>query len=239
MGSLMGSRIGRHVAPSSSRTRPHAHFRHVSGKNLVGSLQTGGNRFCRVRSRVCNAGLDPCANSPRTDLPAIDRTARTTHQSRRRFFMAITEIDAPTLKAWLSDGREIALLDVREAGQFGEGHPFFAVPLPYSRLELGLADLVPNPNVRLVLTDGGDGTAARAAQRAEEAGYCNLHILKGGADGWRRAGYTLYAGVNVPSKTFGELIEHRRQTPCVTAAELQAMRESGENMVIVDGRPFA
>jgi len=153
--------------------------------------------------------------------------------------MAITEIDAPTLKAWLSDGGEIALLDVREAGQFGEGHPFFAVPLPYSRLELGLADLVPNPNVRLVLTDGGDGTAARAAQRAEEAGYRNPHILEGGADGWRRAGYTLYAGVNVPSKTFGELIEHRRQTPCVTAAELQAMRESGENMVIVDGRPFA
>jgi len=38
-------------------------------------------------------------------------------------------IDAATLKAWLSDGGEIALLDVREHGQHGEGHPFFAVPL--------------------------------------------------------------------------------------------------------------
>jgi rhodanese-related sulfurtransferase len=43
----------------------------------------------------------------------------------------------------------------------------------------------------------------------------------------------------VPSKTFGELVEHRRQTPRLTASEVQAMREAGENMVIVDGRPFA
>ena len=60
----------------------------------------------------------------------------------------VSEIDAPTLKAWLSDRAEIAFLDVREAGQFGEGHPFFAAPLPYSRFELGLPELVPNPNVR-------------------------------------------------------------------------------------------
>ena len=63
-------------------------------------------------------------------------------------------IDAATLKVWLSDGGEIALLDVREVGQFGEGHLFFAVPLPYSRFELALPALTPNPAVRLVLCDG-------------------------------------------------------------------------------------
>lgn len=150
-----------------------------------------------------------------------------------------SEIHAPTLKAWLSDGAEIALLDVREAGQFGEGHPFFAVPLPYSRFELGLPNLVPNADVRVVLCDGGDGVARRAAARAEALGYRNLHILRDGVDGWQRAGYTLYAGVNVPSKAFGELVEQRRHTPRVTARELQALREAGENIVIVDGRPFA
>ncbi|HLH87488.1 MAG TPA: rhodanese-like domain-containing protein [Xanthobacteraceae bacterium] len=146
------------------------------------------------------------------------------------------EIDAHTLKSWLSDGGEIALLDVREAGQFGEAHPFFAIPLPYSRFELGLPELVPNPAVRIVLVDGGDGVAERAAKRAQDMGYRNLHILAGGAPAWGRAGYTLYAGVNVPSKTFGELVEHQRHTPRITARELQAMREAGENMVIVDGR---
>ena len=149
------------------------------------------------------------------------------------------DIDAPTLKTWLSDGGEIALIDVREAGQFGEAHLFFAVPLPYSRFELGLPGLVPNPAARLVLCDGGDGVAARAATRAESLGYRNVHVLTGGTGGWRAAGYTLFAGVNLPSKTFGELVEHRRHTPRVTAQELQAMRAAGDNMVIVDGRPFA
>ena len=61
------------------------------------------------------------------------------------------DVDAATLKGWLSDGSEIALLDTREYGQYGMGHLFFAAPLPYSRFELGLPALVPNPAVRLVL----------------------------------------------------------------------------------------
>ena len=148
-------------------------------------------------------------------------------------------IDAPTLKASLSDGRELALIDVRELGQFGEGHLFFAVPLAYSRFELGLATLVPNPSVRLVLCDAGDGVAERAAARAEALGYDNVAVLAGGIDAWRKAGYTLYAGVNVPSKTFGELVELQRHTPRLSAPQVQAMRDAGENFVIVDGRPFS
>lgn len=71
------------------------------------------------------------------------------------------EVDASTLKTWLSDGLEIALIDVREPGQYGMGHPFFAVPLPYSRFEIGLAVLMPNPGVRMVLCDDGDQVAQR------------------------------------------------------------------------------
>ena len=150
-----------------------------------------------------------------------------------------TLTDARTVKSWLSDGGEIAFLDVREYGQHSEGHPFFAVSLPYGRFELGLSALVPNPAVRLILCDGGDGVAQRAAARAEALGYGHVHILKGGAAGWGEAGYTLFAGVNVPSKTFGELVEHARDTPRITARELEAMREAKEDMVIVDGRTFA
>ena len=149
------------------------------------------------------------------------------------------KIDAAGLKAALSDGREIALLDVREHGQFGEGHLFFAVPLAYSRFELALPALVPNAKVRLVLCDAGDGVAERAAARAEALGYSNVAVLTGGIAAWQAAGYTLYAGVNVPSKTFGELVEAARHTPRLSAAEVAAMREAKENVVIVDGRPFA
>jgi rhodanese-related sulfurtransferase len=149
------------------------------------------------------------------------------------------KIDAQTLKGWLSDKGEIALLDVREHGQYGEGHLFFAVSLPYSRFELGLPALVPNASVRLVLCDNDDGVADRAASRAAAMGYRNVHVLSGGVEGWRSAGYTLYAGVNVPSKTFGELVEHERHTPRVTAQELEALRQAGEAIAIVDGRTFA
>jgi len=128
---------------------------------------------------------------------------------------------------------------VREHGQYGEGHPFFAVPLPYSRFELRLPALLPNPSVRLVLCDDDDDVAARAVARARVLGYHDVHILQGGVRAWESAGYTLYTGVNVPSKTFGELVEHERQTPHLTAQALQAMREAGENIVIVDSRPFA
>src|SRR5450755_3568813 len=149
------------------------------------------------------------------------------------------EIDAPTLKAWLSDGREIALFDVREHGQYGTGHLFFAVPLPYSRFEIALPKLAPNAGARIVLCDGGDGVARRAAARAAALGYRNLFVLAGGAKAWAEAGYTLYAGVNVPSKVFGELVEHQRHTPRISARDLVSMRAAGEDFVIVDGRPFA
>ena len=100
-------------------------------------------------------------------------------------------VDAATVKSWLADGREIAFIDVREHGQYGEGHPFLAISIPYSRLELALPALVPNPSVRLVLIDDGDGVATRAAQRAEGLGYTRVSIVVSGVGGWRRAGFTL------------------------------------------------
>ena len=149
------------------------------------------------------------------------------------------EIDAPTLKAWLSDGGEIALFDVREHGQYGSGHLFFAVPVPYSRFELGLPALVPNAGVGGVLYAAGDGVALRAAARGAALGYRNAFVLAGGAKAWAEAGYMLYAGVNVPSKAFGEFVEQRRHTPRISARDVEAMRAADEDFVIVDGRPFS
>ena len=78
-------------------------------------------------------------------------------------------VEARQLKDWLADGGEIALIDVREHGQFGERHPLFAVPAPYSVFESRLAALVPNTGVRLVLCDergnedlGSGASTARA-----------------------------------------------------------------------------
>jgi len=149
-------------------------------------------------------------------------------------------VAANQLKNLLRDGGEIALLDVREAGQFGESHLLFATPLPYSRLELDIGALAPRKSVRIVLCDDGVlGVAARAARRLEAQGYTDISVLEGGTAAWAAAGYALYKGVNVPSKLFGELVEHACRTPRVTAQELARMRAAGEDFVILDGRPLA
>jgi rhodanese-related sulfurtransferase len=149
-------------------------------------------------------------------------------------------VSARELKAMLHDGAEIALLDAREAGQFGESHLLFATPLPYSALELDAARLVPRKSTRVVVCDeDGAGIAPLAAKRLQAAGYTDVAVLAGGNRGWTAAGYALFKGVNVPSKLFGELVEHACHTPRVTVHELVRMKEAGENFVIVDGRPYA
>jgi rhodanese-related sulfurtransferase len=137
------------------------------------------------------------------------------------------------------DGGELALLDVREVGQFGESHLLFATPLPYSRLELDVGSLVPRKSARVVVCDDGIvGVAERAAGRLRALGYTDVAILEGGTRAWAKAGEALFKGVNVPSKLFGELVEHAYHTPRITAHELERMKEAGEDFVLLDGRPL-
>ena len=145
-------------------------------------------------------------------------------------------ISAAALKPFLTDGQEIAFLDVREHGQYGEGHPFFCVNLPYSRIEDLPARLVPNKAARCVLLDDGDGVAARAAAALARLGYSDVTVLEGGAPAWVAAGYTLFKGVNVPSKAFGELVEHELGTVSISAEELKAQQAAGGDLLVLDGR---
>ncbi len=148
-------------------------------------------------------------------------------------------VTARQLKSMLHDDAEIALIDVREAGQFGESHPLFATPLPYSRLELDAGALLPRKSARIVLCDNGDsGVAQAAAKRLAAIGYSDVSILDGGTSAWSAAGYALFKGVNVPSKLFGELVEHEYHTPRITAQDLVRMKETGEDFVLLDGRPL-
>jgi rhodanese-related sulfurtransferase len=48
----------------------------------------------------------------------------------------------------------------------------------------------------------------------------------------------LFSGVNVPSKAFGELVEHENGTPSISAEELNALMQAGTDMVVLDSRPY-
>ncbi|HEX9555062.1 MAG TPA: rhodanese-like domain-containing protein, partial [Reyranella sp.] len=167
-------------------------------------------------------------------------------------FMAKAKILTPLLsvqqvKAMLKAGEVFAFFDVREEGEFStEGHPLFATPLPLSRLEPRAFALLPDPHTRIVLMDSGEegrdpqwsGRANRAAAKLSQLGYTDLAVMKDGLKAWREAGYEVFTGVNVPSKAFGEVVEHENDTPRIDAADLQKLVDAKTDLVILDSRPM-
>jgi rhodanese-related sulfurtransferase len=152
--------------------------------------------------------------------------------------MTARPVSAHTIKAMLTDGDELALIDLREELIFSRDHLLWARSVPLSRLELRFAALVPRLATRIVLCDDGDGLVERAAGILSRAGYSNVSYLDGGVAAWQRAGFELFSGVNVPSKAFGEHVEHASGTPSISASELQTLLRNGTDMVVLDSRPF-
>jgi rhodanese-related sulfurtransferase len=138
----------------------------------------------------------------------------------------------------LTDGGELALIDVREELVYSQNHLLWARSVPLSRIELRFARLVPRKATRIVLIDDGDGLVERAADILATAGYSDVAYLEGGVAGWEKAGLITFSGMHVPSKAFGEFVEHDSRTPSVSAQELDAMMRSGTDMKVLDSRPF-
>ena len=159
-------------------------------------------------------------------------------------FMAKPDIWCPRIaaaevRALLADGQEVGILDVREEGVHSRGHLFLASSAPLSHLEMRIGRLVPRLSTRIVLVDDDETLAQRAARALRRLGYRDMHVLAGGNAGWQAAGYEIYSGVHVPSKAFGEHVEHHDGTPRIAAAELKAKLDAGENLVVLDSRPMS
>ena len=135
---------------------------------------------------------------------------------------------------------ETALLDVREEDPFAQEHPLWAANLPLSRTEIEAWRRIPRRDTFIVLYGEHAGTdlAPLAAKTLASLGYTNVHLLEGGLEGWRKAGGELFRDVNVPSKSFGELVEHERHTPSLSAPEVKALVDAKANVVVLDARRF-
>lgn len=135
---------------------------------------------------------------------------------------------------------ETALLDVREEDPFAQEHPLWAANLPLSRIEIEAWRRIPRRDTLIVLygAHGGIDLAPLAARTLVALGYTNVHLLEGGLEGWRAAGGELFRDVNVPSKSFGELVEHERHTPSLSAPEVKALVDGKANVVVLDARRF-
>ncbi len=152
----------------------------------------------------------------------------------------IQTLNSAEVRRHLLDRTEIALLDVREEDPFAQEHPLWAANLPLSRIELDAWRRIPRRDTPVVVygTHAGVDLAPMAAERLAAIGYGNVHLLEGGLDGWRAAGGELFRDVNVPSKSFGELVEHERGTPSLSAQEVKALIDARADVVVLDARRF-
>ena len=151
--------------------------------------------------------------------------------------------DYQVLRQALLDKREIAFLDVREEDPHAQSHPLFAANFPLSRVELDAYSKLPRRDVSIVTLDEGDAPEAdseamRAALRLVAIGFTKVSVFKGGVRAWSAAGGELFKDVNVPSKSFGELVEAHKHTPSLSAQEVKALIDEKADVVIVDVRRF-
>lgn len=156
----------------------------------------------------------------------------------------LPRISPAAVRAALLAREEIALIDVREEDPFAQEHPLWAVQLSPSRIELDALWRLPRQDVLIAVYDDGEGLAEPAAHKLRALGYRRVHLLAGGLQGWRDSGGPeggvgeVFRDVNVPSKAFGELVEHERHTPSLPADAVKALIEGGANVVVLDARRF-
>jgi predicted metal-dependent enzyme (double-stranded beta helix superfamily)/rhodanese-related sulfurtransferase len=137
--------------------------------------------------------------------------------------------------------QEIALLDVREEDPFAQCHPLFAANMPLGRIEADAWTRVPRLDTLVVVYGtafNGDDLALPAARTLKRMGYTHVHLLAGDLQGWQDAGGEVFRDVNVPSKSFGELVESKRHTPSLSAQEVKALIDAKADVVVMDARRF-
>ncbi len=153
-------------------------------------------------------------------------------------------LSAPEVRARIvaRDESEVAIIDVRPGGTFGDAHLLWANSVPLSTLELNILDRVPRLDTPLVLCSMNADDAhlvTTAAGRMAAMGYSDLSYLEGGVAAWGEAGFEIFSGVNVPSKAFGEFVEHTYDTPRIPAPDLKRMMDAGADLVVLDSRPMS
>jgi rhodanese-related sulfurtransferase len=147
-----------------------------------------------------------------------------------------TRMTPEALKALLEGHAPLALIDVREAGEYNSSHIPGASPMPRRQLEFLMAQAVPCPGTPVVLCDDDGRRAQLAAATVERMGYRDVSMLDGGINRWVTEGFPTEWGTNVPSKEFGEKVEVVHHVPEVGAKELAERMRTGEKFVILDTR---
>ena len=94
-------------------------------------------------------------------------------------------ISPSELSQLINSSDEIAVIDVREQGEFGKEHILLCANIPLSHLEIKVPALVPRKGAQIVICDFGGELSSRAFDVLISYGYTNISILRGGVKAWK------------------------------------------------------
>ena len=104
----------------------------------------------------------------------------------------VLEVDANTLNKWVSETKDLVLIDVGSPGDFAEGHVPGSISLPGASFKEKSKDLSKGKTYILICPTGS--RSARAVNLMIEQGFEKVYNLKGGITDWLRKGFKVAKG---------------------------------------------
>ena len=105
--------------------------------------------------------------------------------------LAVRECTVDDIKQRLNKGETFHLVDVREDGEWANGHLPGAIHLGKGIVERDIEGRIPDVTQEIVLYCGGGYRSALAAEALQKMGYTNVISMDGGIRGWKESGYEL------------------------------------------------
>ncbi|MCH7997546.1 MAG: sulfurtransferase [Chloroflexi bacterium] len=136
----------------------------------------------------------------------------------------------------LGENATLALVDVREQGEYNEAHIPGSTCLPRRLLEFRMREMTPFLGTRVMVCDDDGPRADLASVTLDRMGYPEVLVLKGGIDRWASEGYPTEWGTNVLSKDFGEKVQVQQKVPEIGPEELNDWLQKGKGVILLDSR---
>jgi len=101
----------------------------------------------------------------------------------------VKETNVPDVKRRIDAAEKFVLVDVREDGEWAQGHLPGAIHLGKGVIERDIEQRIPDTSAKVILYCGGGFRSALAADNLQKMGYSNVESMDGGWKGWKDAGY--------------------------------------------------
>ncbi|WP_437882299.1 rhodanese-like domain-containing protein [Pseudomonas sp. LRF_L74] len=143
-------------------------------------------------------------------------------------------LSAEDLRQRLASADELALIDLRDEQAYALSAPFHGANHPFARFESFLHRLpllIPHRRTPVVLLSDRRQHLQEAADALRAAGYQDVAMLP--LDEHSNDGGCAYVE---PGKVFAQRLQREQGTPAIQASDLQALREQGRRLVVLDNR---